>query len=296
MNTRPTTIQAWMMAIRRRTLTIPLTQVMSGLALAFSVQGNIDWMLALFTCLVGICVTIEVNLFNDAIDFRKGGDPLDRHGQVKVIPAGFLTQRQVFMGGMIFGALVLLFGIPLIMKGGWPIALILIMSAILGYCYTGGPFPISYLGLSELLIMLFYGFLCIGASVYVQIGHLDFMTFLVATQMGCLAILPGALNNFRDQDEDAQTNKRTLIVRFGKLFGRWEITLLTIIPFLLGFFWIGAGYPAAAAMPFVIFPMAFALVYLIWRTEPGPIFNRFFILCVLIHFAFGLLLSTALVL
>jgi 1,4-dihydroxy-2-naphthoate octaprenyltransferase len=112
--------------------------------------------------------------------------------------------------------------------------------------------------------------------------------------MGFLAILPAALNNFRDRKEDAQVNKRTLVVRFGKTFGRLEMTLLSMLPFLLGFFWLDFGHLVAGVLPMIIFPLAYLLVYLVWKTEPAPIFNQYFILCVAIHVAFGLFLSIGL--
>lgn len=159
-----------------------------------------------------------------------------------------------------------------------------------GYCYTGGPYPISYLGLSELFILVFYGGVCVGASFYLQTGYLSFAAMLCAVQMGLLAILPNALNNFRDIHEDAENNKNTLAVRFGKTFARWELGILTYLPFALGLVWMFLGYVESALIPLFLLPMAFLFVRELWTTEPGPLFNRFFGLSVLLHFLFGIFL------
>lgn len=292
---KPNSLWAWLMAVRLRTLSIPSIQVISGLVLAYSTQMSLDWFLALCTLMVGIFVTIAVNLFNDAIDFKKGGDSLDRIGHLKVIPAGFLTPKQVMGGGFFCVSLVILFGIPLIVKGGWIIALILVISNLLAYCYTGGPYPICYLGLSEIFILIFYGFVCVGSTFYLQTGHFDFYSFLLSLQMGFFAVLPNALNNFRDQEEDRGINKYTMVVRLGKRFGLWELTALTMFPFFLGYFWIGSLYERAAIYPLLILPLACLLVYLVWKTDPSPVYNRYFVLAVMIHFAFGLLVCLGLV-
>jgi 1,4-dihydroxy-2-naphthoate octaprenyltransferase len=98
------------------------------------------------------------------------------------------------------------------------------------------------------------------------------------------------LNNFRDIYEDAEISKRTLAVRFGVSFARMEIAVLTIVPFLLNCIWFFLGYFEAALIPVFLIPIAFLFVRSIWKTTPGPLFNRYFALSVFIHFSFGLFL------
>lgn len=286
----PTRFQAWAMAIRPRTLPIPTIQVMTGTGLAYAVNGNIDWMLALYTWLIAACITIGTNLINDVFDFEKGGDPLKRVGHLKVIRAELLSKAEVFTGGMIAFALAIVFAIPLMLEAGWLMLPIVILSVICGYCYTGGPYPICYLGLSEIFIFVFYGGVCVLSAFYLQTGFVDMPALLTSAQMGMLAVLPNALNNFRDMFEDAQVNKLTLAVRFGRYFARREIALMTFLPLGLNLLWFVLGYPEAALLPLLLIPLAFLFVRSVWKTEPGPIFNRYFTLSVLVHFLFGIML------
>lgn len=284
------TIKAWIMAIRLRSLPIPTIQVLTGTALAYVSIGHINVALAFSTWLVAICITIGTNLINDVFDFEKGGDLLNRVGQVKVIRAGYLTQVQVLAGGLLFLGLAPIFAIPLMLETSWWMLPIVFLSVVCGYCYTGGPYPICYLGLSEAFIFVFYGGVCVISSFYVQTGDINNASFLLATQMGMLAILPNALNNLRDIFEDAQVHRFTLAVRFGGIFARWEILLLTLIPFVINVGWLYLGYPKAFLMPFLLLPLALFFIIGVWRSPQGTVLNRYFGFSVLVHFMFGFLL------
>lgn len=282
--------QVWMSAVRARTIPIPTIQVLTGTLLATAYSGSIDWFLFLFTWLVAVFITIGTNLINDVFDFDKGGDKTNRVGHFKMIRAGLISRNTALTAGLGAFALALLCSIPLSLHAGLAIFLLVLLSAVIGYCYTGGPFPICYLGLSELFILFFYGGICVGVSFYIQTGFVSGTSLLCALQMGLLAIIPNALNNFRDMHEDAEVNKKTLAVRFGATFAKWEIALLTITPFLLNGMWLVAGFPEAALIPLFLIPIAFLFVRSVWMTTPGPMFNRYFALSVFLHFAFGTLL------
>lgn len=292
----PTTLQAWLIAVRLRTLPIPSISVIVGTALAWSMHGRFSLPLFLSPLLVGWFVTLGTNLINDALDFKKGGDPLNRFGHTKVIRAGLLSQRAVLIGGLACFALAILFGIPMMLKAGWVMALIIVLSTVCGYCYTGGPYPWSYNGVSEIFIFVFYGFVSVGASFYVQTEMLTFPVLLAGTQIGMLSILPLATNNLRDIYEDAEISKKTLAVRFGTTFARWEINAFILLPFALGFFWLAYGNPYSTFLPFLVLPVALLFLSFIWNNDPSPSFNRFFALCVLTILLFGILLSAGLIL
>lgn len=287
------TAKAWVMATRLPTLLIPTIQVWTGTAVAYVVSGKINWLIAFYAWLVGIAITIGTNLINDAIDFEKGGDTKARLGQKKVLREGLLTKRQVYMGGLL--ALAVACGIPFALNvDALTCFAIVAVCAVCGYCYTGGPYPISYLGLSELFIFIFYGGVCVVVPYYAQTYSLSIPIALAATQMGLLAILPNALNNFRDIDEDKKVSKKTLAVRFGVNFARREIATLTIVPFLLNVGWCFIGYPVAALMPFLGAPLAYFFVKRISKANPSVIINKYFALGILIHFSFGVLLISGL--
>jgi 1,4-dihydroxy-2-naphthoate polyprenyltransferase len=290
MQKTPNLVQAWSTAARLRTLPIPTIQVLTGTCLAYSQLGHIDWAICFYTWLVAIFITIGTNLINDVIDFEKGADQPSRVGFIKVISAGIIPKGQIKCVGLVCFALAIVSGLCLAFHVGSGIFGLVLLSVICGYCYTGGPYPISYLGLSELFILVFYGGVCVGAAYYVQTKHLSTEALLCALQMGLLAILPNALNNLRDIFEDAKDGKLTLAVRFGRVFAHWEIAVITFLPFILGLGWLKGEYHEAAFIPFLLIPIAFLFVQNVWKTTSGSLFNKLFGLSVMVHFSFGLLL------
>lgn len=287
--TLPNYIKAWLIAVRLPTILIPTIQVFVGTAVAALYAPQLNWLIAFYAWAVAVCITIGTNLINEAIDFKKGADTLNPSGRIKVIRAGMLSQSQVFWAGLL--ALAIACAIPFALEvDTWICFAIVLVSAACGYGYTGGPYPISYLGLSEIFIFIFYGGVCVMVPFYAQTYFINPAIILAAVQMGLLAIISNALNNFRDIEDDALVNKKTLAVRFGETFARYEILCLMLLPFILNIGWLFLGYAEAALMPLLLVPIAVFFIRTLLTLKPHQVVVRFFVLGVLIHFFFGVLL------
>lgn len=282
----------WLLAIRPKTLTISLIPVLVGTAIAKSTGADIKYWLSISALLSAICIQIGMHFINDALDFIKGADTSERLGPLKVTQSGLLSIQQVYVAGLIVLGLTFLVGLPIIINGGLPIAILLIISVICGYCYTGGPAPLAYTGLSDLFVVLFYGFASIAAVYFLQTGNVDMKPFVAGAQIGCLSTVILVLNNLRDFKQDAKARKMTLVVRFGEQFSRWEITMLLFVPFMLSSMWVLLGYSWAAVLPWISLPIAIILVRKIWVIT-GRDINQYFALAALLHLTFGLLLSVS---
>lgn len=281
-----------MMAARPKTLTAALIPVVVGTALTANHDWRVDWLLALccFLCAVGI--QIGTNLINDALDFKKGTDTDKRIGPIRVAQQGLLTPADVMKGGglaLFFGAL---FGLPLVIKGGIPISLLLALSLLLAYLYTGGPYPLSYRGLGELFVFIFFGLVGTAGTFYIQTLHFGWPALVAGTQIGLLATLMIAVNNVRDYYTDKEANKRTIVVRFGINFGKGVITFCALTPFLIGFYW----HAQAALLPLITLPIALIIVRRVWILPPSKAYNEILGSSALLHLSFGLFLATGLVL
>ncbi len=278
--------QAWLLAARPKTLTASLIPVLAGTALA-----NGSFGIALFALLTAICIQIGTNLINDALDFAKGTDTKERLGPQRVTQSGLIPQKIVYFGGLVTFAIGLLCSLPLMIKGGWPIVLLMTASIACGYLYTGGPKPLSYLGVGDIFVILFYGLASTMAVAYLQSGKVIDYSFIAGLQIGFLATVLIAINNLRDCQGDAKANKLTIPVRFGVNAGRIEISCMALLPFLLNIYWFYSGYQLAAILPFLTLPLAIKIVYKIWKTYPGRIYNDFLGQAALLHLLFGILLT-----
>jgi len=284
----------WILAARPKTLPAAVVPVWLGTLSAWHDTGTVSVWLAASTLASVICIQIATNLFNDALDAQKGADTPQRLGPVRVTASGRLPVRVVLWAGLACCGAAALFGLPLIAARGPVILGIGVTSLLLAYAYTGGPYPLAYRGLGELFVILFFGLVATLGSYFVQTGLVGGVTtWIVALQIGCLSSALIAINNFRDAAEDATTGKRTLAVRWGPTFARWEITAFCFGPLLLGFLaWPGE---AAAGLPWVALPLSALICRGVWTQPAGSIYNRYLALAGVQLVAFAILLSIALI-
>jgi 1,4-dihydroxy-2-naphthoate polyprenyltransferase len=294
----PGSSRPWLLATRPKTLTASLGPVVvgTGLALGFSPSPVRLW-LAVVALASATCIQIATNLVNDAADFEKGADTTERLGPTRVTQSGLLQGRHVMMAAAGFFLLAALLGLPLIVAGGVPIVVIGMLSIVAGYAYTAGPYPLAYLGLGEVFVILFFGVAAVKGMAYVLAGEsLSPWAELASLQVGLQSATLLAVNNFRDIAGDRLAGKHTLAARWGEGFGRVEIAVLVALPYVLGAFWLAAGRPVAAALPLLTVLIAFRLVRGVWNEPPSRRFNAFLAQSALLQLLFSLLLAIGLVL
>lgn len=286
----------WFLAARPKTLTAAFAPVFVSYFLAKQQGFNPEWTLALFALLSSLCIQIATNLINDALDFKKGADTEFRIGPTRVTQSKLLNSQQVYIGGLLFFVLATLFSVPLIINSGWIVALMLLTSILSGYIYTGGPYPLAYIGLGELFVILFFGIFSTSIFYYIQTMEFSSFAFLAGLQVGLLCTVMIAINNLRDVEQDKKVNKNTLAVRFGERFSKFEISFLIYMPFFLSIIWVYYGLYFAALLPFTTVLFGHQLVKYIWKTSPSPMYNTFLAFSALLHLMFSLLLCVGLIL
>lgn len=288
------TLNPWFLALRPKTMTAAIVPVIVGTALAHARSVPVIWWIAVCAALSACFIQIGTNLVNDALDFKKGADTEKRIGPQRVTQSGLLSSKQVMRGAAICFVAAALFGVPLVMHGGMPIVLIGLVSIALAYGYTGGPFPLAYKGLGELFVILFFGLVAVAGTFYLHAEYVDPLAILAGLQVGFLATVLIAINNLRDAPQDATVHKKTLAVRFGVGFARFEIAFFVIAPFIMSFLWLRHGYFSAAVLPFLGFAFARRVLKGVFTNEPSPIYNKFLAMAAGLQMVFGLALSIGL--
>lgn len=280
-------LRFWLLAIRPKTLSAAVVPILVGSALAY-MHGNLEFSLTVWALAATLFIQMATNLFNDAIDFKKGTDTVQRLGPKRMTQAGHLSYRQVLSGGCFLLVLAILCGIPLVLQGGKPILFIGLVSAFFSYGYTGGPYPLSYKGFGDLFVLIFFGLVAVGGMFFLHTGFWHIDALVAGLQVGMLATVLIAINNYRDYQQDRLVNKKTMAVRFGQNFAKLEIAGLLALSFLAGLWWLHRGQAWAFFMPLLCLPLAWRVTIGIWRMEPGPIFNRYLALASLNQLLFGL--------
>jgi 1,4-dihydroxy-2-naphthoate octaprenyltransferase len=251
---------------------------------------------ALAAFAAALCIQIGTNFANDADDFERGADTEERSGPLRAAQAGLLSPTALRAGTLATFALAALIGLYLIACGGWPIAVLGLMGLLAGYAYTGGPAPLGYRGLGDLLVFLFFGVFAVWGTHRVQTLAPSSLALAASLPVGLLATALIAVNNLRDIDTDRSANKRTLAVRLGGRGARryYASLLATSYVALPGLWWLGA--PATAAwLPLLTAPLAWRL----WcgvRTEQGARLNLALAGTARLQLCFGGLMAAGLIL
>ncbi|HAG90347.1 MAG TPA: 1,4-dihydroxy-2-naphthoate octaprenyltransferase [Bdellovibrionales bacterium] len=278
------------LAMRPKTLTASLVPIAVGSV--YSAHFLETWSLevVLLTLASSLAIQIGTNFFNDALDFIKGADTETRLGEARATQSGWMSSKMTGALGILFFLFALLCGIPLVYIGGWPIVAIGLISIVMGYLYTGGPFPLAYVGLGDLFVLIFFGWIAVGGTVLLHSGQVDMASFVLGTQVGLLATALIAINNIRDQKQDALVGKKTFAVRLSG-WSRYEVPALYVMFFAANLYWAFRGeWFLFFLVCSLIFPAA-RLSKDVLNTEPDRIYNQFLARSSLIHLLFAVVFA-----
>lgn len=284
-------LKYWILAFRPKTLTAAVVPIVVGTALVFALKEKVDWTVSLLALLSSLFIQIGTNLVNDAVDFKKGADNENRIGPVRVTQSGIFSYKAVWITAVAFFILAIACGVPLVMQGGWQIILIGLLSVFFGFAYTAGPYPLAYLGLGDLFVILFFGLVAVMGLVFLQLGVWLNEAFILGLQVGLHCAVLIAINNLRDIEGDKLVDKKTLPVRFGKTFAKVEIFILIFFPYILNLYWIYHGFWWPAILSLLTLPLAVKLFILVFKTEPSSVYNKYLAKGAALHLLFACLMS-----
>ena len=279
-------LKSWLLAARPKTLAAAVVPVLVGTALAYNERPTLHW--PSFLCALGGALFIQIgtNLVNDALDFKRGADTHQRLGPVRVTQAGLLSADAVLTGAYVCFGCAVLCGIPLLIRGGWPIIVTGVASIVAAYAYTGGPFPLAYHSLGEVFVLVFFGFVAVGGSYYVQRMTIDLIVLVAGFACGGLAVILLAINNLRDIESDRASDKQTLAAVFGEQFAHREIEWMAMLVYLAAII-VAYGRDWYLLTPLVTLPLAVVLVQRVKHSE-GIELNRCLAMAGALEWLFGI--------
>lgn len=232
-------IKDWIHAARLRTLPLSIAGIITGSAAAFALG---KWNGTVFS--LALCTTllfqILSNLANDLGDTLKGADNANRVGPTRAVQSGAISPATMKKAVIFTSILSFISALALIYVGSQ----LLSQTALIGYVllalscivaailYTVGKKAYGYNGMGDLFVFLFFGLVSV-LGVYPLFGNeLTWVLMLPAITIGNYSTAVLNLNNMRDQENDAQVGKNTLVVKWGNEAAKKYHALLFIIGFL----------------------------------------------------------------
>ncbi|MCS7018404.1 MAG: 1,4-dihydroxy-2-naphthoate polyprenyltransferase [Cytophagales bacterium] len=217
-----TSVKAWIRAFRLRTLPLSLASIFLGSWLA-AAQGSFRWQVFFWCVLTTMLLQILSNLANDYGDFVHGADTATgRQGPARAVQSGIISPQAMQRGILICALLTFGAGIALLytaFSGFQPIFWLFLglglASIAAAITYTAGAKPYGYIGLGDLSVLIFFGWVGVIGSYYLHTLAWQTMLLLPATACGLLAVAVLNINNIRDIHSDKAAGKRSIPVRLG---------------------------------------------------------------------------------
>jgi 1,4-dihydroxy-2-naphthoate octaprenyltransferase len=261
-----TTVAEWVEGARPRTLGAAVAPVLVGTSAAVADADGVLWWRFAAALVVALALQVGVNYANDYSDGVRGTDR-DRKGPLRLTATGTATPHAVRnAAGIAFGVAAVV-GLALsLVVNPWllVVGVLAIAAAVL---YTGGPVPLGYVGLGEVLVLVFFGFVATVGSAYVQVERVPAAAWWGSLVVGLLACAILLANNLRDIPTDRIAGKRTLAVRVGAAATR-RLFVACYIGAFAAVVVIGISQPWAL-LGLLVLPLAVAPVrIMLTRSDP----------------------------
>lgn len=264
-------ILLWARIIRPQTLFASLVPVLVGIYATYKSGVDIaavhPALIASVTAVCALGLQILSNLINDYYDFLRGSDKAGRAGFRRALAEGEVSQDQMLLAILIDLALVLATGLVLVISGRLPILLIGVSAIIFAWLYTATSHSLSYLGIADIFVFLYYGVVAAAGTAYLLTHSFVPSAFFAGAVSGLISMCVLMINNLRDIEDDREAGKRTLPVRFGKKTA--ELIMLLEVLLMPVFAYLAFGFSPAV---FILLPAL--LLYAAVLKASGASYNK----------------------
>ena len=226
--------EAWLHAVRLRTLPLALASILAGSFLA-NWKNSFRWEILIFASLTTIFLQILSNLSNDYGDTVHGADSAERQGPVRAVQSGIISLAEMKKAMYLFGFLSLVSGLLLIYLAldDWKLFLLFLaigLTAIwAAITYTSGSKPYGYSGLGDISVFVFFGLTGVLGTYFLHTLSFEPLAVWIAISLGSFSTAVLNINNIRDIESDEKAGKKSIPVRIGrKMAVRYNWILLGI--------------------------------------------------------------------
>lgn len=216
----------WVEASRPRTLPLALASILLGNILAYS-SGSFSFLIAVLAIVTTVFLQILSNYANDFGDTQNGIDTKDRKVALRTVQTGKISTQEMKKAIIFLAIISFLAGIILLFQSlknasleTWFFFLGLgLLSILAAITYTIGKRPYGYMGLGDISVFIFFGWVGTLGTYFLQTKQIDWTILLPASACGFLSMAVLNLNNLRDIENDIKNGKNSIPVRIGKKNG-----------------------------------------------------------------------------
>lgn len=219
---------------RPHTLPASIIPAVAGISFAIYAEQTFHFFLAVTMILCAALIQIATNLFNEYFDFKNGLDTKDSVGIGGAIVREGISPKTVLLSAFILYGISGILGIILAANSSWWLLVIGGICLIIGYCYTGGPYPISRTPYGELFAGFLFGSGFSMIAYFTQTGHISLYSFAVSLPLVALIGLLLTANSLRDRVADQANGRRTLAI----LLGHDRTVLFMVSGFTFSYVWL----------------------------------------------------------
>jgi len=234
-------ISRWLIATRAAVLIMTFISASIAGILAFR-DGQFSWGRWLLLALGLVFAHATNNLLNDLTDYRRGVDK-DNYYRAQYGPQplehGLMGMREVLTYSAVTALLALAAGAYLVYRGG-PLALLLLaLGAVFVVFYT---WPLKYVGLGELTVLLVWGPLMVGGGYYVITGQWNWNVVIASLPyaLGPTTVIFG--KHIDKHAEDKRKGIHTLPVILGERASRYTVVGMVALQYLLVVYLVLTGF------------------------------------------------------
>ncbi|HSQ26067.1 MAG TPA: prenyltransferase [Anaerolineales bacterium] len=224
-------ISRWLIATRAVVLIMTFISAAIAGILAFQ-HGKFDWLKWILVALGLVLSHATNNLLNDYTDFIKGVDQ-DNYYRSQYGPQplvhGLLNKRQLLTYAAVTGLLALIAGLILVLQTGGLTLALLASGIFFVLFYT---WPLKYIALGEIAVLIVWGPLMIGGGYYVITGLWDWNVVLASMPyaLGVTGVIFGKHIDKYEMDKERRIH--TLPVLLGEKASRAVLVGMLILQYL----------------------------------------------------------------
>jgi 1,4-dihydroxy-2-naphthoate octaprenyltransferase len=259
-------VSRWLVATRAAVLLMTfISAAIAGLLALRSGQFDFGRWLLLVVGLIFAHATN--NLLNDYTDYKRGVDK-DNYFRTQYGPQplqnGLMSERELLTYAAVTGLIAVAAGLPLVIFGGTTALLLMLAGAIFVLFYT---WPLKYIGLGEIAVLLIWGPLMIGGGYYVITGVWDWNVVWASLPyaLGPTTVLFG--KHIDKLPQDAAKHIRTMPVLLGEKLARYVVLAMIALMYMLVVVLVLTGYFSPLML---IVLLALYTLPRVWGTYRAP--------------------------